>query len=82
MLRAISTFLNGMRARQAQAADRIACFHCGDSVKRSKAVAVAFDGEQRQVCCHGCAAVLNTVEQMGMTAQYLEQKRQSAAGNE
>lgn len=60
----------------------MACFHCGDAVRQSRAVEVKFDGEVRRVCCHGCAAVLKTVEQMEMQQQYYEQKMQAVSQDE
>ncbi|MBI1889358.1 MAG: heavy metal translocating P-type ATPase metal-binding domain-containing protein [Burkholderiales bacterium] len=51
-------------------------------MRQSRAVEVEFAGERRKVCCHGCASVLKTVEQMGMQKQYFAQKAQAASQDE
>jgi hypothetical protein len=51
-------------------AARLRCFHCDESMSQAQSVAQLFDGSERQVCCHGCAAVLDTVQQNGLVAQY------------
>lgn len=79
MLHWLTSLIGEKRAGQASASEKLPCFHCGDLVKRRRAVQVQFDGAARIVCCHGCAAILKTVEQMGMLEQYREQKRQAAA---
>lgn len=82
MLRWLTSLIGGDRAGQLPASEKLPCFHCGDLVKRRHAVDVQFDGAARTVCCHGCAAILKTVEQMGMVQQYREQKGQVAATND
>ncbi len=82
MLHWLTSLVGGMRAGQAPASEKLPCFHCGELVKRRRAVLVPFDGASRIVCCHGCAAILKTVEQMGMLQQYREQKQQAAANHD
>lgn len=81
MLRKLSTALSSALAAiftgPAAANPKIACFHCGELVRQKRVVSVVFDGVCRDVCCHGCAAILATVEQLGQTGPYLAQKRQS-----
>lgn len=82
MLHWLTSLVGGKRARQSAASEKLPCFHCGELVRRRRAVYAQFDGASRVVCCHGCAAILKTVEQMGMTQQYQEQKKQAAASHE
>jgi hypothetical protein len=70
------------RAQQERAAGQIVCFHCGERESASRAVAASFDGETRLVCCHGCAAILKTVESLGMQQQYLADKKRAGGSNE
>lgn len=55
---------------------KVACFHCGELVRHKRIVHVVFNGLTRDVCCHGCAAILSTVEQLGQCEPYLIQKQQ------
>lgn len=82
MLHWLTSLIGARRAGQAPASEKLACFHCGDLVKRRHAVQVQFDGAARVVCCHGCASILKTVEQMGMVRQYREQKGPAAISND
>jgi hypothetical protein len=54
--------------------ERLVCFHCDERYRPSKNVDVVFQTELRQVCCHGCAAVLKTIEQQGLVQDYLNAK--------
>lgn len=74
MLHWLTSLIGADRAGQARASEKLPCFHCSDLVKRRHAVHVQFDGAARVVCCHGCASILKTVEQMGMVRHYREQK--------
>ncbi len=76
MLRALSSALGAMFSRSAAANPKVACFHCGEMVRQKRVVHVVFDGVDRDVCCHGCAAILSTVEQLGQCEQYLVRKQQ------
>ena len=79
MLKIFSRYADQLRSYWL--AEKVPCFHCGDSVRKSGAVTAHFDGADRLVCCRGCAAVLTTVEKMGMKQQYYEEK-QSASQDE
>lgn len=46
------------------------CFHCDELMYESEKLPVMFDGEIRQVCCHGCVAVLQAIEQHGLKSDY------------
>ena len=62
--------------------EKIDCYHCGEKMRKMKALTVKFNGLTYPVCCHGCLAVLRTVEQNGLTAQYLQAKvEQPASGS-
>lgn len=76
MMRALLSALTGIFSGSAASNPKIACFHCGELVRQKRVVHVIFDGVCRDVCCHGCAAILSTVEQLGQCAPYLAQKQQ------
>lgn len=57
-------------AKFSHSAVRRPCFHCADLMYEREILPVMFDGEIRQVCCHGCVAVLQTVEQHGLQSEY------------
>jgi len=82
MLHWLTSLIGANRAGQMPGSEKLPCFHCGDLVRRRRAVHVQFDGAARIVCCHGCASILKTVEQMGMVQQYREQKGQAAVIND
>lgn len=50
------------------------CFHCNETMRQHQIVRIPFAGSEREVCCHGCAAVLTTLEQNGLAAQYLARR--------
>jgi len=76
MLLRLSSALAAMLVAKAAANPKVACFHCGELVRKKRVVPVVFDGIRRDVCCHGCAAILSTVEQLGQSEQYLARKQQ------
>jgi hypothetical protein len=76
MLLRLSSALAAMLVGNAATNPKIACFHCGELVRKKRVVPVIFDGICRDVCCHGCAAILSTVEQLGQSEQYLARKQQ------
>lgn len=64
------------------AGEKIDCYHCGEKMRKLRALTVKFNGALYPVCCHGCLAILKTVERNGLTAQYLQAKldeRESAS---
>jgi len=52
----------------------IACYHCGDQVALRDAVVHEFHGAPRDLCCHGCVAVLMMIEANSLTNDYLRDK--------
>lgn len=52
--------------------ENISCFHCNEKSRKSLTIYVNFDGNMRPVCCHGCAAVLKTVEELAMHQEYYD----------
>lgn len=50
--------------------EKTSCYHCGEKSSRRQTIYVLFDGATRPVCCYGCAAILNTVEELDMHAEY------------
>ena len=57
-------------SRQPAAGVKLHCFHCQEVMSARQVVPVRFDGAERQVCCHGCAAVLTTLQENGLCKQY------------
>jgi len=55
--------------------EKCLCFHCGESMRKEGALTAMFQRESRAVCCHGCLAVLNTIEKNGLTEEYLRAKQ-------
>jgi hypothetical protein len=56
--------------------ERITCYHCGEKSKKNVTLYIDFDGAIRPVCCYGCAAILNTVDELGIHEEYLANKIQ------
>ena len=54
--------------------ESVTCYHCGERVAVRSVVKILFDGKQRDLCCHGCEAVLMMVEANGLTGEYLSGK--------
>jgi Putative metal-binding domain of cation transport ATPase len=50
--------------------ERISCYHCGERSKKNLTVYVHFEHQTRPVCCYGCAAILKTIEELGMHDEY------------
>ena len=76
MLRKLLHSIRSLFISTHTSAERISCYHCGEKSTPARTVYVLFDGSTRAVCCHGCAAVLKIVEEMGMREEYLAQKIQ------
>jgi Cu2+-exporting ATPase len=58
-------------AKLEQPAARAAtCFHCGLEVPEDCTLAVAVEGVDRPVCCHGCAAAVTFLQDAGLDAYY------------
>lgn len=55
------------------------CYHCDDTMRLSKVVLVDFDGKSREVCCHGCAAILKNIEAQHLIAEYYQAKIENHA---
>lgn len=73
MASAFSSVFNAISAAL-QPQEKILCFHCDDKMRKKNALMVVFNGASYPVCCHGCLAVLKTIESSGLTAQYLQGK--------
>ncbi|MBC3906412.1 heavy metal translocating P-type ATPase metal-binding domain-containing protein [Undibacterium umbellatum] len=54
--------------------EKIDCFHCGEKMRKSNALTVQFNGYTQPVCCHGCLAILSTVEQNNLVNEYMKNK--------
>ncbi|MBR7747036.1 heavy metal translocating P-type ATPase metal-binding domain-containing protein [Undibacterium sp. BYS107W] len=44
-------------------------------MRKDGALMVTFQQTQQPVCCHGCLAVLNTIQSNGLVEQYLQSKQ-------
>jgi Cu2+-exporting ATPase len=56
-----------------------ACFHCGQPVPASADWHVAIEGVERAMCCPGCAAVAQTIVDIGQASYYRERSGLAAA---
>lgn len=77
MLNMLHKLLHSIRSEFKEnhpAVKRISCYHCGEKSIPSRTLYVYFDGSNRAVCCNGCAAILQTVEELGMREEYLAHK--------
>ena len=74
MLRKLRHSIRSLFNSDHTSAERISCYHCGEKSTPSRTIYVLFDGSTRAVCCHGCAAILKTVEELGMREEYLAHK--------
>ncbi len=68
MWQAISSLFSP--ARSPASGVKLYCFHCQAPMTARQVVTVQFDGAERQVCCHGCAAVLTTLQENGLCQSY------------
>lgn len=55
-----------------------ACFHCGQPVASSANWHVNIDGAARAMCCPGCAAVAQTIVDIGQASYYRERSGYAA----
>ena len=74
MLRKLTSFVELVINTFITTEDKINCFHCGEKSRRSITVYVNFDNLIRPVCCHGCAAVLKTIEELNMHQEYYDSR--------
>ncbi|TDK68417.1 heavy metal translocating P-type ATPase metal-binding domain-containing protein [Sapientia aquatica] len=68
----IRQFFN--RLQQTTKQESVACYHCGEQVSLRRVVRADFNGASRELCCHGCAAVLMMIETNGLIDVYLSNK--------
>lgn len=74
MLRRLLSLIQSLFKTFNTAEEKISCYHCGEKSKKSLTIYVHFDGAIRPVCCHGCAAILKTIEELGMHDEYRANK--------
>lgn len=48
----------------------LACWHCGEPLQAGAAVHAHIAGESRTLCCHGCRAAAEWIEQLGLADYY------------
>ena len=53
------------------------CWHCGESVPAGVAVQTRVGGELRTMCCHGCRAAADWIEQLGLGDYYRLRTREA-----
>lgn len=76
--RYIRLLITGLTQHPAHKA-RQHCFHCHEEMSAEEAILVSFAGSQYQVCCHGCQAVLQTIEANKMVDAYLQLKQDAVS---
>lgn len=74
MFQYLQSRFNSLLIKYAKSENKIVCFHCGEKSKLSLTVYVQFDGATRATCCHGCGAILQTVEELGIHDEYFAHK--------
>lgn len=57
-----------------------ACFHCGEPIPPGFDVRVNIGGQAEPMCCHGCAAVAETIEAAGLSDFYARREALGARG--
>ena len=62
-------------------AEKVICYHCGEQSTPSRTLYITFEGETRAVCCSGCAAILKTVEELGICDEYHAHKIETPQAN-
>jgi len=82
MLRKLYNSLRVYFYSNLKSANKITCYHCGEKSTPSQTIYVDFENVNRPVCCNGCAAILKTVEELGMCEEYHAQKLQMTYPNE
>ena len=50
--------------------DAHACWHCGDALPERDAPVATIGGQPRTMCCHGCRAAAEWIEQLGLADYY------------
>lgn len=53
------------------------CFHCGEPIPADVVLSVSVAGIQRAMCCAGCAAAANLIEEAGLSDFYQHRTRAS-----
>lgn len=61
--------------------EKCLCFHCGESMRKEGALMVTFQQVPQPVCCHGCLAVLNTIQNNGLVDAYIQSKHSNESTN-
>ncbi|MFC0350890.1 heavy metal translocating P-type ATPase metal-binding domain-containing protein [Undibacterium danionis] len=62
--------------------EKCLCFHCGESMRKDRALMATFQQQQHPVCCHGCLAVLHAIEKNHLVQDYLRSKVDSQQGKD
>ena len=60
----------------------VECFHCGLPVPPASDWRVRIDGTERAMCCPGCAAVAQTIVEIGQAAYYRDRTGYAATAGE
>ncbi|MDR7047780.1 Cu2+-exporting ATPase [Duganella sp. 3397] len=67
---------------KSRAADAAAgCYHCGEPVPASASWPVDIDGVIHSMCCPGCAAVAQTIVDLGQASYYRDRSAFAASAN-
>lgn len=46
------------------------CWHCGEPLPATAVIHARIAGESRALCCHGCRAAAEWIEQLGLADYY------------
>ena len=46
------------------------CWHCGEPLPRGVQILASVGGQPRAMCCHGCRAAAEWIEQLGLADYY------------
>ncbi len=57
------------------------CFHCGEPIPKSFTLQVKIENVDQSMCCHGCAAVAETIVSNNLTGYYRHRTEKSVKGS-
>lgn len=58
------------------------CYHCGEVIPKNFNTVISIDNIDRRMCCHGCAAVAETIVNNSLSGYYRHRTEKSVKGSE